>query len=409
MIGFEPEFIVSCDTRRFRVVDKKKRRVVINEDITEPLSQLKRLLPSIKDDRFRFVGGAVGYISYEAVRFWEKLPALHKQKGFSIMQFGLYRDGIIYDHVQNRSFYFCLGPSRLGELNAKFEGTPAAEHIAFSYSRPVRNMSRAQFIRKIRQAKGYVYDGDVFQVVLSKRISFKTRGNLLAVYDRLREVNPSPYMYFLRAPGGSILGSSPEMLIRITGKHIESFPIAGTRPVGQDEKENDRLAQDLMKDEKELAEHTMLVDLARNDIGRVCEFGTVRVKELMKIKRFSHVQHIVSHVEGTLRSDADAFSATRAVFPAGTVSGAPKVRAMQIINELEGSPRGPYAGALGYFSLNGCADFAITIRSLFVDRNGEAYVQSGAGIVMDSDPVSEWKETEFKANAVLEALRRART
>lgn len=410
VLGFDPELFVTVDTKQFRVVNRKTKNIDVNERVTEPLAQLKRLLPNVKDDRFRFVGGAVGYISYDAIRFWEKLPQVNSERGFPLMQFGLYRDGILYDHLENQAYYFCVGPSRLEQLKKKLTNSTnkRLRQNSFSYSRPVRNMTRAQFIKKVRRAQRYIYDGDIFQVVLSKRISLKLKGDVFLVYDSLRDVNPSPYMYFIRSPQNSILGSSPEMLIRITGKQVESFPIAGTRPVVGDEAQNETLARQLMNDEKELAEHTMLVDLARNDIGKVCQFGTVRMKELMKIKRFSHVQHIVSHVEGTLRPECDAFDTIRAVFPAGTVSGAPKVRAMEIINELETSARGPYAGALGYFSLNGCADFAITIRSLFATRNGDAYVQSGAGIVMDSDPANEWRETEFKANAVLEALRRAR-
>jgi anthranilate synthase component 1 len=196
------------------------------------------------------------------------------------------------------------------------------------------------------------------------------------------------------------------MLIRITQDYVETFPIAGTRPIVEDEKVNEQLRQDLLMDEKELAEHTMLVDLARNDIGRVCEFGTVRVNELMTVKRFSHVQHIVSHVVGRLEKKYDSYDALKAVFPAGTVSGAPKVRAMEVIDELEPTLRGPYAGALGYFSFNGSCDFAITIRSLFVNKN-KAFVESGAGIVMDSDPDHEWAETEHKAGAILSALKKA--
>jgi anthranilate synthase component 1 len=213
-------------------------------------------------------------------------------------------------------------------------------------------------------------------------------------------------MYLLKMSSRCIVGSSPEMLVRVTGDRVETFPIAGTRPVVRSEARNEKLRQELLKDEKELAEHTMLVDLARNDVGRVCDFGSVRVKELMTVKRFSHVQHIVSHVTGRLQEKYDCYDALKAVFPAGTVSGAPKVRAMEVIDELEPTLRGPYAGALGYFSFNGSCDFAITIRSLFVNKNS-AYIESGAGIVMDSDPEREWEETEHKANAMLTALKMA--
>jgi anthranilate synthase component 1 len=274
----------------------------------------------------------------------------------------------------------------------------------FSYTTPKRNMRKVDFVRMVKKAKRYIYNGHIFQVVLAKSINFKIKGNLIDFYAKLREVNPSPYMYMLKMSGRCIIGSSPEMLIRVTKDCIETFPIAGTRPIVQDEMKNEQLRQELLEDEKEIAEHTMLVDLARNDIGRVCEFGTVKVKEFMTVKRFSHVQHIVSHVIGKMQKIFDPYDCVKAVFPAGTVSGAPKVRAMQIIDDLEPSLRGPYAGALGYFSFNGSCDFAITIRSLFVNGD-KAYIESGAGIVIDSDPELEWAETEHKANAILSALK----
>jgi anthranilate synthase component 1 len=332
------------------------------------------------------------------------LPIGKKKHGnYPLLEFGIYTDGILFNHKENQAYYFFIGPSRLDELQSKLAGTPSTTS-RFSYSSPRRNLTKRQFVKIVRKAKRYVYEGDVFQVVLAKSMKFNVKGNLISLYENLRKVNPSPYMYLLKLSDRCIVGSSPEMLVRVTNDHVETFPIAGTRPVVRDEARNEKLRQDLLKDEKELAEHTMLVDLARNDIGRVCEFGTVRVKELMIVKRFSHVQHIVSHVTGRLQKKYDCYDALRAVFPAGTVSGAPKVRAMEVIDELEPTLRGPYAGALGYFSFNGSCDFAITIRSLFVNRN-VAYLESGAGIVMDSDPEREWEETEHKANAMLTALK----
>ncbi len=269
-----------------------------------------------------------------------------------------------------------------------------------------RNVTLEEFKDMVEKAKHYIYDGDIYQVVLSKRFEFGIEGNTLSIYSNLREINPSPYMYMLKMGNREIIGSSPEMLVRVVRDRVETFPIAGTRPISNDREENARLKQEMLNDEKELAEHTMLVDLARNDLGRVCRWGSVRVDELMSIKEFSHVQHMVSHVTGLL-ADKDCYDALKAVFPAGTVSGAPKVRAMEIIDALEDDARGPYAGALGYFSLNGSADFAITIRSLFIN-NGKAYIQSGAGIVADSDPVREWYETEHKAQALIVAIDRCK-
>ncbi|MCL5067970.1 MAG: anthranilate synthase component I family protein [Thaumarchaeota archaeon] len=255
----------------------------------------------------------------------------------------------------------------------------------------------------MRKAKDYIRNGDIFQVVLSRKYKFNTSGDMLQFYSELKRINPSPYMYFLDMCETKIVGSSPEMLVRVNGGIVETYPIAGTRPSSLDESENSKLARELLLDQKERAEHVMLVDLARNDIGRVSEFGSVSVGEFMQVHRYSHVQHIVSHVTGKLRRNLTAFDAMRSLFPAGTVSGAPKIRALEIIEELETEARGPYAGAVGYFSFNGNMDSAITIRTL-VSKGNEAFIQTGAGIVADSEPEAEWFETERKAAALLRAL-----
>ena len=405
VIGFDPEVTVTCDSKKF-VVKNRKGKVIQTSPAQEPLSQLRELMPRVNDERFRYIGGAVGYINYDAVRFWENLPVKGKERSsFPLLEFGIYLDGILYNHKENQAYYFFLDKSRLQEVERRIKSVKSKK-THFSYSAPRRNMTEHRFTRMVKKAKHYVYEGDVFQVVLAKSMKFMIKGNLIDLYASLREVNPSPYMYLLKMSGRCIIGSSPEMLIRVTKDYIETFPIAGTRPIVEDEKRNEELRRDLLHDEKELAEHTMLVDLARNDIGRVCEFGTVRVNELMTVKRFSHVQHIVSHVVGRLQKNYDSYDALKAVFPAGTVSGAPKVRAMEVIDELEPTLRGPYAGALGYFSFNGSCDFAITIRSIFVNGK-KGYIESGAGIVMDSEPAREWAETEHKANAMLSALKKA--
>jgi anthranilate synthase component 1 len=268
------------------------------------------------------------------------------------------------------------------------------------------NITKKRFEEAVEKAKEYIVAGDSFQVVLSKRFDFRIKGDLMAFYRSLREINPSPYMYFLKAGNRQIVGSSPEMLVRVDNGVVETFPIAGTRPCGENPRENKRLSKELLADPKECAEHVMLVDLARNDIGKIAKFGSVHVPEFMKVHRYSHVQHIVSQVVGDLRDDSKCYDALKAVFPAGTVSGAPKVRAMEIIEELEPTKRGPYAGAVGYFSYNGNADFAITIRTLFADKD-KAYIQVGAGIVADSVPEREWFETDHKAEALMKALKKA--
>jgi anthranilate synthase component I len=380
--------------------------MIAKHKVKEPLSCIKKILPKINKSQFRYIGGAVGYISYDAVRFWEDLPVEGKGK-LPLLEFGIYTDGLLYDNTENRTYYFNIGnKSRLDLIKEIVRITDININPSFFYSIPKSNLTKSQFIKIVNRSKEYIRDGDIFQVVLSKKMKFKVKGNLLSVYKSLRDVNPSPYMYFLKMTDRCIIGSSPEMLLRISRDYVETFPIAGTRPIVDDERANEKLRKDLLNDEKEVAEHTMLVDLSRNDLGRICKYGTVRVHEHMKIKRFSHVQHIVSHVSGYLRNDYDSYDAVKAVFPAGTVSGAPKVRAMQIIDELEPELREAYAGAVGYFSFNGSCDFAITIRSLFINKS-KAYIQSGAGIVMDSDPQKEWMETKHKADAILASLKKA--
>ena len=428
IIGFDPPLTIQCNSKNFIILNKKQKIVKVSK-VTEPLTQLRSIIPKITQTHinYRYIGGAVGYISYEAIRFWEKLPKPKKKiLNFPLMEFGIYTDGILYDHKENQPYYFYTGKeSRFEEIKKIINSDtddlsknnnnntinkniklPKTEQITCSI--PKRNLTRAEFIKMIKKAQQYIYEGDIFQVVLSKNFKFDIEGNLLKIYSSLRELNPSPYMYLFKMNKRCIIGSSPEMLLRVTGKVIETFPIAGTRPIGKDEKETSRLAESLLKDEKELAEHTMLVDLARNDVGRVSDSGTVSVKSLMAIKRFSHVQHIVSHVVGNLSNKFDVYDALKALFPAGTVSGAPKVRAMEIINELEKERREPYAGALGYFSFNGSCDFAITIRSMFINGK-KGYIQSGAGIVMDSIPISEWNETERKADAMIFVLKNLNT
>ena len=388
--------------------DKKK---VYESDIAQPFSKLRLLLPHVINKKFRYCGGAVGYVSYEAIELWENVTSGSGQMDseFPILDFGMYMDGIIFNHSDNSVYYFYVGDKGRQDLVKRVveDQRLSDNEKKFSYSRPRSNLTRNEFIKMVNKAKRYVYMGDVFQVVLSRKLRFKLKGDPLAFYQNLRKINPSPYMYFLKMGNRFIVGSSPEMLLRITNDRLETFPIAGTRGAAKNSDENRRLRQELLKDKKETSEHTMLVDLARNDIGKVSKFGSVKVLDLMSVKRFSHVQHIVSHVCGDLDENLDAFDAFKAIFPAGTVSGAPKVRAMQIINELEPERRGPYAGAVGYFSCNGSCDFSITIRSLFLDSKG-AYLQAGAGIVFDSIAKNEWNETQHKLQALLLAMKRSR-
>ncbi|MEM4274559.1 MAG: chorismate-binding protein [Candidatus Nitrosocaldaceae archaeon] len=394
IIGFDPLIKFSASKGYVESVTRDGSKDRFRSD--DPLVNLKELLPTINDNRFRYIGGAVGYISYDAINYWENIRV--RESSYPSMEFGLYTDGIIFDHLNNKKYYFYFDKRRLNEIKYKYmESDIKINDIK-------RNISMDEFKDMVEKAKEYIYDGDIYQVVLSKRFELNIKGDVRKVYNNLRRINPSPYMYMLKMGKRIILGSSPEMLVRTVNDTVETFPIAGTRPISKNREENERLKIEMLNDEKEIAEHTMLVDLARNDLGRVCEWGSVRVDELMQVKEFSHVQHIVSHVKGKLAKGNDCYSALKAVFPAGTVSGAPKVRAMEIINALEKDARGPYAGAIGYFSFNNSSDFAISIRSLFIN-DGKGYIQSGAGIVADSDAEREWYETEHKAQAVLDSLR----
>ncbi len=398
IMGFDPELIVKGYFNRVTIEDREGEIKTIQTKA--PMEVIKELIKQTDDMSYRYLGGAVGNIDYDAIRLFENIPG-GRNLDKPIMEFGIYKDGILYDNKKKQFLYFYYDEDRSDRIK-KTDGSFGT----FQISEITANLDKDEFERIVDKAKKYVHSGDVFQVVLSRRFSFEGEGDYLKVYEKLREVNPSPYMFHLKMNNNTIIGSSPEMLLRVTGKDIETFPIAGTRKITDDEEKNKKLENELQNDEKELAEHTMLVDLGRNDIGRVCDYGTVKVKELMEIKRFSHVQHMVTHVVGKLNDKHDMYDSFEAVFPAGTVSGAPKVRAMEIIQELEPTQRDAYAGAVGYFSFNGCCDFAIAIRSIFADGKS-GFVQAGAGIVFDSIAENELKETEHKANAMITALKEA--
>ena len=398
IMGFDPEYIVKGYYDKVTIQSRDGSLETISTD--DPLAIIKDLVQKTDVQTYRYLGGAVGIINYDAIRLWEKIPKRHNTTE-PIMEFGIYNDGILFDNKQKKSLYFYYDKNRVDEIKTS---EPIFGDFNLRFLSP--NLDKDEFSKIVEKAKKYIYDGDIFQVVLSRKFSFEGHGDYLKVYEKLRSLNPSPYLYHLKMGKKITIGSSPEMLLRVTNDYVETFPIAGTRKISNDEIKNEQLRQELINDEKELAEHTMLVDLGRNDIGKVCDYGTVRVNKLMEVKKFSHVQHMVTHVVGKLNKNYDMYDAFKAVFPAGTVSGAPKVRAMEIIDELEPESRGPYAGAVGYFSFNGCCDFAIAIRSIFADEK-HGFVQAGAGIVFDSVPNNELKETEHKSNAMITALREA--
>ncbi|HVC27135.1 MAG TPA: anthranilate synthase component I [Nitrososphaerales archaeon] len=412
-IGFEPETIVRVKDGSLDItsMDGSKDRLKTED----PLQDLRKLVAApassglMARTPFRFIGGAVGYISYDSVRYWERVPTKARDDlSLPDMEFGIYKDGIVFDHIKKGIHYYSLGGEnrmkQVESLSRRSAQRERGELTAPAGAKPT--VEKERFKAMVETAKKHITAGDIFQVVLAKRYDFELEGDLSIFYQALSEINPSPYMYFLKFGERRIVGSSPEMLVRVENRQVETFPIAGTRPHLQDRKENAKLTKELLADPKERAEHVMLVDLARNDVGRVAKYGSVKVPELLTVQQFSHVQHIVSRVVGTLRGEFDSFDAMRAMFPAGTVSGAPKPRAMEIIEELEPVRRGPYAGALGYFSFNGNADFAITIRTL-VARGSKCSIQAGAGIVADSDPEKEWHETESKAAGLMKAVEKA--
>ena len=368
----------------------------------------------------RFTGGAVGYLSYDTAAWFEPVTL---QPSAGVPQddagFMLFDTVLAFDHVRHRILIIAnaritgdedleslyqFACARIGFLQRELERSLSHAERAPGAALDVQpNMTREAFEAMVRTAKEHIAAGDVYQVVVSQRFEAGIEADPFTVYRALRHVNPSPYMYFLRMGERSIVGSSPEMLVRVEGRRVETHPIAGTRPRGRSDEEDLRLAEELKGSEKERAEHVMLVDLGRNDVGRVSEYGSVRVPTYMALERYSHVMHLVSIVEGTLAADRDQLDALVSCFPAGTVSGAPKVRAMEIIADLERDRRGVYAGAVGYLDFAGNLDFCITIRTVVIEK-GRASVQAGAGIVADSNPAAEYEETRDKARAVIRAL-----
>lgn len=399
-------------------------------NFVDPLEVLKPIVKNFKpfnDPKLpRFWGGLVGYIGYDTVKFWEPVPDKNPDP-VGVPDIFLVRSDlvIIFDNLSSKltivkpvivsesdnpkELYF----SALKEIDKvtetlkapveEKEFIPVDKEGEVDFSDWSSNFSKEEFEEMVLKAKRYIEAGDIIQVVLSQRFRKKLRTTPERIYRALRYLNPSPYMYFLKLDDLYVVGGSPENLVRVEGKKVETRPIAGTRPRGKTPEEDKILEQNLRSDEKEKAEHIMLVDLARNDLGKVCEFGSVKVENLMRIERYSHVMHIVSDVSGYLAEGKDALDALKATFPAGTVSGAPKVRAMQIIEELEKEKRGIYAGAVGYISFQGNLDTAIAIRTAVI-RGDEIFVQAGAGIVADSVPEREWEETRNKAKALIKAV-----
>lgn len=428
-IGFDPLVTFSSQNKVVTITESMLNRGggSVREETDNPLAALRRVLADmdayVDSDLPRFCGGAVGFLGYDVVRFMETLPDIHDHLDIPDSSFMIPGTVLVHDNLRQTVTVICWidtrdhrdlsaryqeGINRLNETVATLatavpkdlltEKSVAAGSHEFS-----ANMSADRFFKMVDRAKEYILAGDIFQVVLSQRFHTKTNLSPLSIYRALRHINPSPYLFFLKCGDLIQIGSSPEILVRKEGNSVELRPIAGTRPRGTTKEDDEALERELLADPKERAEHLMLVDLGRNDIGRIAKGGSVTVGDLLVVEKYSHVMHIVSGINGTIADGCDQFDVVAACFPAGTVSGAPKIRAMEIIEELEPQRRGPYAGSVGYFGFSGSMDFCITIRT-FVMHGDDLYIQAGAGIVADSDPKREFEETVNKSKGLRRAI-----
>ena len=422
-IGRDPKMIVSCRGNTTTISESSSQRQT-SENFFDVIGNIiskfrSPQIPSLP----RFTGGLVGSIGYDAVRFIEKIPDTSSSTtNIPDSILGLFTSLIVFDHLKHQIILIVnVHIENSSDLQKQFDHANSEierlEQILFSsatktqpfHANPEKlqhETTHDKFKEIVEKAKTYIYEGDIFQVVLSQRFSTDFEGDTFNVYRALRVVNPSPYLYYLNFENVQIIGSSPEILVRMEDGIAEVYPIAGTRHRGKTEKEDQELESELLADDKERAEHVMLVDLGRNDLGRVSTLGTVRVEKFMNVVRYSHVMHIASRVVGNVGSGKTAIDVLKATFPAGTVSGAPKIRAMEIIDELEQLRRGIYAGGIGYFDFSGTMDMCIAIRTMFAVNN-RLYLQAGAGIVADSDPEKEYQETLNKARALVEAIKLA--
>ncbi|MGJ7909571.1 anthranilate synthase component I [Neobacillus sp. LXY-1] len=405
----------------FEIISIGKENVLINRTGEtrnlhgNPLEILKELFPikAMEDSQIPFIGGAIGYIGYDIVRQFEVIGQEYSnQLNMPDVHLLFFEEVIVFDHHEEKVYIFGLPLletstektveermcKRIEELK---QANVYEEELPFALSGFHSEMSKETFIKNVEIAKEHILAGDIFQVVLSRRMKSQYQGAPLSLYRKHRANNPTPYMFYIDFEDYVVIGSSPESLIKTRGKTVIANPIAGTKRRGTNLAEDEEIEKELLQDEKELAEHKMLVDLGRNDLGKVCEFGSVQVDKYMAVEKYRHVMHLVSEISGTLHLDYSPLDALAACLPAGTVSGAPKVRAMEIINTLEQSKRGLYAGAVGYLSVNGNIDFALAIRTMILKDN-TAYIQAGAGIVHDSDPENEFEETLNKLKTFLE-------
>ncbi|MBU41714.1 MAG: anthranilate synthase component I [Spirochaetaceae bacterium] len=413
VIGFLPEVVLRAQSHGLHYeklnTAPDSDYSVLESDFYEsanPYELVANWMPDNSISR-NYCGGLVGYLGYDATNFFEPGLGLRFHPEFDPFVFGIYTDGLVYDKMTGEVFYFYYDKDRSAQIQSWMEEKPpATEPLKATLLEKTRSAEQHRVM--VQQTLEEIKAGNTFQCQIGFQVNYKLEGSTMAFYEALREVNPSPYMYFVKFGQRQIIGASPELVFRLRQGEMETYPLAGTTRRAQDKQEDITNARSLLNDPKEIAEHNMLVDLHRNDLGRVARFGTVKVRRLMDIRKFSHVQHISSEVVGIIRKDKNMFDGLKATFPAGTLSGAPKVESMKIIERIEKSPRGPYGGAVGHFGWNGDCTFAIPIRTLFVNGN-HAFARASGGIVYDSDPDYEFREIENKLAAIVRTLERFET
>lgn len=393
VVGFDPAHII-----------RGKGNTLVFDDtsysVANPYLALARIVPTDAITR-NYAGGLIGYLGYDCVNYFEPSITVATHPLFDQFQFGVYTDGLVFDKVTSELFYFFYENSRMKLIEKLMRKNQRKSNVQTKFVRDT--VTYEAYTRRFHEVKEEILAGNTFQTVLSYKSEYTITGDALSIYTKLRKINPSPYMYYVKFGKQKIIGASPELLFRIRNGEMETFPLAGTIQRGKTEKEDKQFARKLLQDPKEIAEHNMLVDLHRNDLGRVAEFGTVKVRSFMDIKRFQHVQHIGSEIAGIIKQGEDMFSALSHNFPAGTLSGAPKIESMKIIDRLEPDARGPYGGGLGHFGFNGDCTFAIPIRTLFISDT-YAYTQAGSGIVYDSEMEKEFTEIQRKLQSIQEAI-----
>ena len=397
IVGFNPKYLVYSEQKNQLIIEDTSNGKIEKYICDNAYYELRKIIPQNIISR-KYAGGLVGFIGYDSINFFEDNLNITKNNNFESFKFGVYLDGLIFDQMTGEVFYYYYEDNKIEILKDilkqknKFNKNVDCKFIKNS-------MTKEDHRKAVLKIKEDIKNGLIFQCEVGFKSHYKIKGNLTEIYSKLRSLNPSPHMYFMKFDDQVIIGASPELLFRLKNGEMETFPLAGTTKRGSNKEEDLKLARELLNDSKEIAEHNMLVDLHRNDLGRVAKFGTVKVRNLMDIKKYSHVQHISSEIAGIINENEDMFSALASNFPAGTLSGAPKIEAMKIINEIEEDGRGPYGGAIGQFGFNGDCTFAIPIRSLFI-KGEEAYAQTCGGNVYDSDPNKEYQEIERKLEAM---------